>query len=421
MLDVGVVLRRGNHAVGPDDSAVSVVLVLVVEDAARDFDGADAPSRSRGHGGHGLAAAAVKELVDEPHRVMDCVHALDELGDVVHEGVVAHRRQVELNGRRPGLRVEPVVVVVDSGQGPHGEGLAGKLAPLRGIVLRHVLVGHVAVVGFGHFNAVGGDQASADEGVLSLGLERNEFRFALEIGDLQRAEQLDGCLQIVDRTLEPGFQIEQDALLGHPGHAPDLNRHGVRGAARHLVADAVGQPLEPGRQGKDVGLELLQRDRAGESEEIRRGEEEQVQDMALQRLAVLGQQTQRGGGLGNGHAECVLRGSHAGQAVADGADAADAGRQNPRRRVMLATQHHLEETRRLDDLPACFGQVAAADADSDVAVAFHPGEVVDVDVQVNLHRYSLPGLPQHSLSGQSQAREAQEARPRNRQRSSFAR
>ena len=57
--------------------------------------------------------------------------------------------------------------------------------------------------------------------------------------------------------------------------------------------------------------------------EVRRREEVQVQDVALQRLAVLGQEAQLRGLVRDGDAEGVLGRADAGQAVADGADAAD--------------------------------------------------------------------------------------------------
>ena len=64
---------------------------------------------------------------------------------------------------------------------------------------------------------------------------------------------------------------------------------------------------------------------------------------------------------------------------------ADSRREDASRGVVLALEHHLEVARRLHDLPAGVLELAVLDLDVDVAVPLDAGEVVDVDVQVDLH------------------------------------
>lgn len=52
---------------------------------------------------------------------------------------------------------------------------------------------------------------------------------------------------------------------------------------------------------------------------------------------------------------------------------------------MLALEHHLEETRGLHDFPTGLGELAVGDPNRDVAVTFHAGQVMDVDVKIDLH------------------------------------
>ena len=65
-VEIGEILPGGNDAVGFDDPALAIVLVVVIEDAAGDFDGPHTPPRSRFHRGHELAIAGVEQLIDDP-------------------------------------------------------------------------------------------------------------------------------------------------------------------------------------------------------------------------------------------------------------------------------------------------------------------------------------------------------------------
>ena len=117
-----------------------------------------------------------------------------------------------------------------------------------------------------------------------------------------------------------GPERREDLLVRHLRDAADVDRDGVRGASRDRVAEPVADALHARRDGDHLGLELDERDGALEPHEIRGGEEVEVQRMALQRLAVLGEQSEPSSLPGDDDPERGLGRAHGGEAVTDGAE-----------------------------------------------------------------------------------------------------
>ncbi|MBA7476892.1 hypothetical protein ES707_12288 [subsurface metagenome] len=123
VVDVGIILRRRNHTVSLCDATLFVVLVVMVKDTARNLDRPHPfarPWRSRHHSRPGVG---LQQFVDKPNGVVDDMNALDQLGYIVHERVVAYRGKAQRRGYFQGLGMEQAVVIVEAGQGSDGEGL----------------------------------------------------------------------------------------------------------------------------------------------------------------------------------------------------------------------------------------------------------------------------------------------------------
>jgi hypothetical protein len=93
--------------------------------------------------------------------------------------------------------------------------------------------------------------------------------------------------------------------------------------------------------------------------------------MALQCFSMLGKQAETGSRFRYRNIHRVFGSPEARQAVADRADPADPRCQQTCRGEMFPLQHRFEESRRFNDIPACFFYLAVFDYDLDITVPFN--------------------------------------------------
>jgi len=194
-VDVGVVLGGRDDAVGFDHFALLVGLHVVVKHASRGFDGSGGGSGFWFVSNAEVVQVVVEQLVDDRFGAGYDVVALDELGDVVHEGVVADRLEAERRRRFLGSRMELVVVVVEPRQRSGGGGFAAYLRELRGREIHGIFVRHQQIIVLVAHHAVGRDEVAADEGVALAVAQGDELRFAHEVRNRKRHEKVGGAVE----------------------------------------------------------------------------------------------------------------------------------------------------------------------------------------------------------------------------------
>ena len=121
------------------------------------------------------------------------------------------------------------------------------------------------------------------------------------------------------------------------------------------------------------------------------GQEEEMENVTLQRFGVFGQEPQLLHAFRHFDLKRPFGGANTGQRVRNRTDPADTGRQGTGQRKMLSPKHHLEIARCFDNLPFRFPEFALFHLYGDIPVPLHPGEMFDLDVY--RPRHSKPSKP----------------------------
>ena len=237
--------------------------------------GADALAGARLHRRHRRRRRHLQQLVDHrPDRLVGAVHRLDQLGDVVHVGVVAPAAARTIRRAASRCETEQREVVVEARQSTDGEGAAGELAPLGGLGCVGPTRWSSPMWSSSAFSTPSVDTRRPPiQGYAPSPLSRRRTRFR------GRSPGSAGCgrSRSSRRRRRPSGQgvLHLAQLLGggHARHAAGLERDGVGGASGDDVADAVAQALEPRRDADHLGCGVQQREArwAGRGSPVRRG------------------------------------------------------------------------------------------------------------------------------------------------------
>ena len=141
----------------------------------------------------------------------------------------------------------------------------------------------------------------------------------------------------------------------------------------------VGQLLEPERALDDIGMALGQRQHALDSQEVRDGQEVDVQHVALQELGFGEQLAQQRGLRADLNAERRFHGLGGGHLVSHAANAADAADDPGHLGRLHALDEVLEEAVGFRDGELHFLDNALFGVDNDPSVPFDAGDVLDID------------------------------------------
>ena len=389
-LDVGLVLARGRDDARPAHDALAVHLVAVPQHPARRLRRPGRRPRARARLGEGplRRLVATQELRRLGHRV-------EHLHGAHHHGVVEIRdRQGEAAARERGARdgVQAVVVEVEARDGAREIGLAAEEGVQRGR-MRHLALLHVPLeVGERKARAVGA-------GELAL-----VHRILVRMGERQAAQRLRAA-----RPLEPRGPVHEGLGLGHGVLAARLQggdglaaRRGVEAAGTHADRmhraaaeerdEVVSEPLQGEPAAHRLRLAARELDDALAAVEVGRGEEVDVEAVALDPLAAV-ERAPHAPHPGPGRAaEQGLEGVHGAHLVGDRADAADARHQVRHLLEGASLQEALEEARRLVDAQPQRADAPRRDLDLEGALALDARERRHLDAQLALvsHR-PLPG------------------------------
>ncbi len=322
-----------------------------------------------------------QQFGDDLDAVLHAVDHLHHLRCRIEEGVGDDGLQPQFGRRLPGPGVELVEVIVQPRQGTDHVGLAVVMGPLGRRVGHTLLVGHLPVVLDGVGEAIGGHNRATDEGVLVVLVERDVLRLPLELRPGEGGEEGHRLVHVGAGVHQPRPHLPQFGLGGEVGEAADGHGDGVSMAATDHGAEVAGELLDPQRPLHHLPVALHQGNDGADAEEIGGYQVIDVQNMAVNDLAVEVELAQQHRLLRGLHAQRPLGGAKAGRGVAHGADAADAGGDVAEFMVRPTAHEGLEEAGGLDDLKATLLQFPVPRVHDDVAMPLDTGHMMYADLQ----------------------------------------
>ncbi len=250
----------GDDEIGPGDDAVVIQGVFVIESPPRHLCRSHAcpelvlsevEGRSRRAGPAPDLDATVllfdahsQQLVDDAHTVLEAMSHFHQLGDVVHERIIAHRLQTHFFSHPAGQRGELFVVVVEASQSADHEGFAGRFGMLGRGIGDDELCYLFPVLRYRGGAAIGRSDDSVVESVLFVPLEGQVLGLPLEIRDLQGFKDCYPGLQVGDGFRQPLAQSPQFVRGGEASPAVDHHVDRMRGAATQQVAPFIAQAVQ---------------------------------------------------------------------------------------------------------------------------------------------------------------------------------
>ena len=209
--------------------------------------------------------------------------------------------------------------------------------------------------------------------------ERNECVVAFQGRVLEPGNQLNGLLgsldtplEIVNESLELPFGW-RPVETAHPG----VDR--VDFSSSHRGDDVVSNLLEPQAQLDLIRIVLRHVDGRFVAQEVGSVEQEHMEAVALDPLTAVDESAESIDPRGHLDPEGILHRVDRRGLVADGAYATDARRDVGSLGEVPFTHERFEEPRRLEDSKLELGDAVLVQLDVERALAFHPGQIVDVN------------------------------------------
>ncbi len=241
---------------------------------------------------------------------------------------------------------------------------------------------------------VGAADQPVVEGVHIRRGQRNVLRRPLEGRNLprQREHGVRDELGVGEGGLDGVPQIAHLIFRWQLAEPAGTQLHGMGAAAADDFHDGVAEFVQADDGEHDFGVTIHQRDHGLDAREVRRDQVADVEEMALDLLAVHAQQSQLLRLLRDRDVHRGFDRVQRGEGVGHGADAADAAGDGLHLIPPATAHHRLEEARRLGHLPFHTLDLAVLRGEADVRVPLDAGHVVDVDIYVGLGALGGGGL-----------------------------